>query len=218
MGNPLMLWQYLNDISTAYVFGGSRYVPYDTDCSGIVCAAVWQKLGIDPYTLGGDTGSQWRSALLEIIWQGETPDLPWGIMQEDDLIFTSIYSPNFDTANGSHVGFYTGNPEAPFLSHYADGGPYVTAVNAVYGGREKYYGVGRLKVLNNAEIIEKLDQLMKWLPAWVWEYNYQGTAPYGNMYNTLVQTNLFVQDVKRNQEIIDGKLDRLLNLLEGDLK
>lgn len=31
-----MIWQYLNDISTDYMFGGSRYEPYNTDCSGIV--------------------------------------------------------------------------------------------------------------------------------------------------------------------------------------
>lgn len=129
-------------ISTDYVFGGSRYEPYNTDCSGIVCAAFYQVFGISPYTLGTWTGAQWSNDFLDFVWYGYSPDLPYDEMFEGDVIFTSNCSPDFSTGNGSHVGFYTGNPEAPFLSHFANGGPYVTAVNGVYGN-EQYYGVKR---------------------------------------------------------------------------
>lgn len=210
-----MIWQYLNNISTNYVFGGSRYEPYDTDCSGIVCAGCYQVLGISPDELGTWTGAQWQSALLETIWQGTTPDLPYEIMQEDDFIFTSTESPMFDTGNGSHVGLYTGDANEPFLSHFANGGPYITAVNAVYGGRERYFGVRRLMVLDAREILEKLDQIIKYLPAWLWEYNYENSAPFGNMYNTAVQTNLFAQDIKRDIERLNERLDVIENKLNG---
>ena len=202
-----MIWQYLNNISTDYVFGGSRYEPYDTDCSGMVCAGFWQKLGIEPNQLGTWTGAQWASPILETIWEGTTPNLPWNLMQEDDLIFTSTESPRFDTEWGSHVGFYTGDSNMPFLSHFKDGGPFITKVNGVYGGMECYYGVRRLKILDTREIIEKLDQLMKYLPAWMWEYNYENSAPFGNMYNTAIQTNLFVQDCKHEFEKLNERLD-----------
>lgn len=189
-----MIWQYLNNISTNYVFGGSRYEPYDTDCSGIVCAGCWQKLGIEPSQLGVWTGAQWASPILETIWEGETPNLPWNLMQEDDLIFTSTESPLFDSEWGSHVGLYTGDSNMPFLSHFKDGGPYITKVNGVYGGMECYFGVRRLKG-------------MSLRPADVWEYNYENTAPFGNMYNTAVQTNLFTQDIKRDLERLNERLD-----------
>ena len=134
---------YIWPISTNYVFGGSRWEPYNTDCSGMVCAAYWHVHGISPYTLGTWTGGQWSSPETVEIWRGTTPNLPWDIMEKGDMIFTGYTSPEYNTGNGSHVGFYTGNPNAPFLSHYANGGPDVTAVNGVYGGCEKYYGVKR---------------------------------------------------------------------------
>lgn len=129
-------------ISTNYVFGGSRYEPYNTDCSGIVCAAFYQVFGIEPFVLGTWTGAQWSNGFLDFVWYGYSPDLPYNDMLPGDVIFTSNCSSDFSTGNGSHVGFYTGNPEAPFLSHFANGGPYVTAVNGVYGN-ERYYGVRR---------------------------------------------------------------------------
>ena len=235
-----MIWQYLNNISTNYVFGGSRYEPYDTDCSGIVCAGCYQVLGISPDELGTWTGAQWQSALLETIWQGTTPNLPYEIMQEDDLIFTSCESPMFDTGNGSHVGLYTGDVNAPFLSHFANGGPYITAVNGVYGGRERFFGVRRLKrfmgsILDDTSYqepyptgasigtrivymdmyINQILRLCENMPARVMEYNYENTAPFGNIYNTIVQTNLFAQDIKRDIERLNERLDVLENKLNG---
>ena len=164
----------LMPVSTRYVFGGTRYDIYDTDCSGIVCGAFYKVFGLDPYRLGDFTGSQWNRGTLAKLWWGTTPDLPWEDMEKGDVIFTSNCSPDFSTANGSHVGFYTGDPARPFLSHYADGGPYVTAVNGVYGGTECYFGVARYK--------EGIDDMQ---PANVWEYNYQGSAVGGNMYNAV---------------------------------
>lgn len=143
MASNAEMVDYIWPISTNYVFGGSRWDPYDTDCSGIVCAAFWHVHGVNPYDLGDWTGAQWNRGLLAKIWWGTTPYLPWGSMQKGDVIFTSTSAPSFDTGNGSHVGFYTGDPNAPFLSHYANGGPYVTAVNGVYGGNERYFGVAR---------------------------------------------------------------------------
>lgn len=168
------LVKLLLPISTNYVFGGSRYEPYNTDCSGIVCAAFYQVFGISPYNLGTWTGAQWNSGLLDFIWYGYSPDLPYDRMYIGDVIFTSNVSSDFSTGNGSHVGFYTGNPNAPFLSHFANGGPYVTAVNGVYGN-ERFYGVRRYtKGCDDMEAHE------------VWEYNYKDTAPKGNMYNCVV--------------------------------
>lgn len=136
------LVKLLLPIETNYVFGGSRYIPYDTDCSGIVCAAFFQVYGISPYTLGTWTGAQWSNDFLDFVWYGYTPNLPYESMYPGDVIFTSNVSADFSTGNGSHVGFYTGNPGAPFLSHFANGGPYITAVNGVYGN-ERYFGVKR---------------------------------------------------------------------------
>lgn len=143
MASNAEMVDYIWPISTNYVFGGSRYEPYNTDCSGMVCAAFWHVHGIDPSFLGDWTGAQWNRGLLKQLWWGQTPYLPWDIMQKGDVIFTSTSAPSFNTGQNSHVGFYTGDPNAPFLSHYANGGPYVTAVNGVYGGNEKYYGVAR---------------------------------------------------------------------------
>lgn len=145
-------------ISTNYVFGGSRYEPYNTDCSGMVCAAFWQVFGISPYRLGTWTGDQWSFDFLETIWYGYTPNLPYEKMLPGDVIFTSNVSPDFSTGNGSHVGFYTGIENVPFLSHFADGGPYITAVNGVYGN-ECYFGVRRYK--------DGVDEME---PADVWAY------------------------------------------------
>lgn len=143
MASNAEMVDYIWPISTNYVFGGSRYEPYNTDCSGMVCAAFWHVHGVDPYSLGSWTGAQWNNGLLTQIWWGTDTNFPWGSMQKGDVIFTSTTAPNFDTGQGSHVGFYTGDPNAPFLSHFANGGPYVTAVNGVYGGNERYYGVAR---------------------------------------------------------------------------
>lgn len=143
MASNAEMVDYIWPISTNYVYGGSRYSPYNTDCSGMVCAAFWHVHGIDPSFLGDWTGAQWNRGLLKQLWWGQTPYLPWDIMQKGDVIFTSTSAPSFNTGQNSHVGFYTGDPNAPFLSHFANGGPYVTAVNGVYGGNEKYYGVAR---------------------------------------------------------------------------
>lgn len=181
----------LMPIATNYVFGGTRYDVYDTDCSGIVCGAFYKVFGLDPYTLGDFTGSQWSWGTLAKLWWGTTPDLPWDMMEKGDVIFTSNCSPDFSTGQGSHVGFYTGDPNAPFLSHYANGGPYVTAVNGVYGGTEKYFGVARY--------LPGLEEDMR--PAEVWEYNYNETAVYGNMYNAM---NCTAQAVLEGHESAAG--------------
>lgn len=172
----------LMGVSTEYVFGGTRYDIYRTDCSGIVCGAFYRVFGLDPYVLGVDTGSQWSRGTLAKLWWGTTPDLPWDDMYKGDLIFTSNCSPDFSTANGSHVGFYTGDPAHPFQSHFADGGPYITAVNGVYGGTEKFFGLARY--------LPGLEEDMR--PAEVWEYNYEGSAPGGNCYNALMETTYAV--------------------------
>lgn len=137
------LVDFLMPISTRYVFGGSRFEPCDTDCSGMVDAAFWHVFGLSPYVLGDYTGNIWASSATEEIWRGTTPDLPWGIMKKGDIILSGYTSPNFNTGSGSHVGLYTGDPNAPFLSHFRNGGPEVTGMLGVYGGRECYFGVKR---------------------------------------------------------------------------
>lgn len=246
-----MIWQYLNNISTNYVFGGSRYEPYNTDCSGMVCAGFWQKLGIEPSQLGAWTGAQWASHILETIWEGTTPNLPWNLMQEDDLIFTSTESPLFDSEWGSHVGLYTGDSNMPFLSHFKDGGPFITKVNGVYGGMECYYGVRRLKqfmgsVWDDAsyqepfatgasmgtrivymdmfinqikEMVENMpneivDKIIKEVIAKIWEYNYEGTAPDGNMYNCIIQDRMMMQDVWQNRNRPKDSFEKVLDRLD----
>ena len=109
----------------------------------MMCAAMWHVHGVDPYTFGDCTGAQWNGGLLRKLWWGTDPYLPWDIAQKGDFIYTSTVAPSFDTGQGSHVGLYTGDPNAPFLSHFANGGPYVTAVNGVYGGNERYFGLAR---------------------------------------------------------------------------
>jgi hypothetical protein len=130
-----------------YTFGGSRYDFWEgTDCSGLVCSALYKTYGIDPYSFGDWTGAQWSDTnYTDQIWWGTTADLPWDDMQRGDLIFTSNCSEDFSTGEGSHIGFYTGDPSNPFYSHFATYGPRWTAVNGVYGN-ECYYGVKRLKV------------------------------------------------------------------------
>lgn len=176
------LVDYLMPISTNYVLGGSRYSPYNTDCSGVVDAAFWHVFGVYPWALGDWTGNMWTSSITEQIWWGTTPYLPFDSMQKGDLIFTSTLSGAFDTVNGSHVGFYTGNPDAPFLSHFANGGPYVTAVNGVYSGNERYFGVKRYLPgseddMDKTELISTRDDgnIPAW-EAWSWAYTYAKEA------------------------------------------
>lgn len=175
------LVDYLMPISTNYVLGGSRYSPYNTDCSGVVDAAFWHVFGVYPWALGDWTGNMWTSSVTEQVWWGTTPYLPFDSMQKGDLIFTSTLSGAFDTVNGSHVGFYTGNPDAPFLSHFTNGGPYVTAVNGVYSGNEKYYGVKRYMPgsddMNKDELIATRDDgnIPAW-EAWSWAFTYAKDA------------------------------------------
>lgn len=142
MADNSQLVDFLMPISTNYVFGGSRFEPYDTDCSGVVCAAFWHVHGVSPYTLGTWTGDMWASGATREIWRGTTPNLPWDIMKKGDIIFSGYTSPDFNTGNGSHVGLYTGDPSAPFLSHFRNGGPEVTGMMGVYGN-ERYFGVKR---------------------------------------------------------------------------
>ena len=161
---------------TNYVFGGSRWGMQDTDCSGMVDGAFWKVFSISPYSLGTWTGAIWNSPELERIHFGTSPNLPWDRMRIGDVISTSTCSANFSTGNSSHVGFYTGDPSAPFVSHFANGGPYVTAVNGVYGGREIYFGVQRYTP-GSEEDVSAQD---------VWNYNWESTAPEGNMYNCVL--------------------------------
>lgn len=166
---------------TNYVFGGSRWDMNNTDCSGMVDGAFWKVFGISPYSLGTWTGAIWNSPELERIHFGTSPNLPWDIMQIGDVISTSYTSPTFSTGEGSHVGFYTGNPDAPFVSHFANGGPYVTAVNGVYGGREIYFGVQRYMPgsddMNKDELIATRDDgnIPAW-EAWSWAFTYAKDA------------------------------------------
>lgn len=143
MANNSDLVDFLLPISTRYVFGGSRFEPYDTDCSGMVDAAFWHVFGLSPYILGTCTGEIWASNATKRIWQGQTPNLPWDEMKKGDVILSGYTSSHFDTGNGSHVGFYTGTPDAPYLSHFRDGGPEITGMLGVYGGKEKYFCVKR---------------------------------------------------------------------------
>lgn len=234
-----MIWEKLCEISTDYVLGGSRYEPYNTDCSGMVCAGFYQYMQIDPILLGWWTGGIWQSDILDTIWSGDTPELPYYDMKPDDFIFTSTKSPIFDTVNGSHVGLYTGNPDSPFLSHFANGGPYITPVNGVYSGCEQFFGVRRLKdsmsnvwddtsyqepfatgatmgtrlVYIDKYVNEIRDNVLE-MPSKLWEYNYEGTSPFGNMYNCAVQTNLFAQDIKRDLERLEEKVEQLARIIE----
>ena len=182
MASNAEMVDYIWPISTNYVFGGSRYSPYNTDCSGMMCAAMWHVHGVDPYTFGDCTGAQWNGGLLRKLWWGTDPYLPWDIAQKGDFIYTSTVAPSFDTGQGSHVGLYTGDPNAPFLSHFANGGPYVTAVNGVYGGNERYFGLARYMPgsegdMDKTELISTRDDgnIPAW-EAWSWAYTYAKDA------------------------------------------
>ena len=182
MASNAEMVDYIMPISTNYVFGGSRYEPRNTDCSGMMCAAMWHVHGVDPYTFGDCTGAQWNGGLLRKLWWGTDPYLPWDIMQKGDFIFTSTVAPSFNTGEGSHIGLYTGDPNAPFLSHFANGGPYVTAVNGVYSRNEKYFGVARYvpgseKDMDKGELISTRDSgnIPAW-QAWSWAYTYAKDA------------------------------------------
>ena len=234
-----MIWDKLAEISTDYVFGGTRYDVYDTDCSGIVCGAFFKYLNIDPFDLGWWTGGMWVSPLLEHIWQGDSPELPWNALNEDDLIFTSTCARDFDSYNGSHVGLYTGNVEFPFLSHFCDGGPYITSVDGVYSGNERYFGVARLKGFNmdvwddtsyqepfptGASMGTRLVYIDKFvneikddvenLPDKIWHYNWEGTAPDGNMYNCVIQMRMMMQDLWQNRNKTIDMLEKVLDELK----
>lgn len=204
-------------ISTNYVFGGTRYEPYNTDCSGIVCAAFYQVFGIEPFVLGTWTGAQWSNDFLDFIWYGNSPNLPYDEMLVGDVIFTSNCSPDFSTGNGSHVGFYTGNPNAPFLSHFADGGPYVTAVNGVYGN-ERYYGVKRYS--KGAENME---------PGDVWAYKNKAMNGNNDAYQLLTDIHNQVtrtdtagwptpngHDIFGRVNAIEKNVDEILKILKAD--
>lgn len=203
-------------ISTNYVFGGTRYEPYNTDCSGIVCAAFYQVFGIEPFVLGTWTGAQWSNDFLDFIWYGNSPNLPYDEMLVGDVIFTSNCSPDFSTGNGSHVGFYTGNPNAPFLSHFADGGPYVTAVNGVYGN-ERYYGVKRYS--KGAENME---------PGDVWAYKNKAMNGNNDAYQLLTDIHNQVtrtdtagwptpngHDIFGRVNAIEKNVDEILKILKA---
>lgn len=200
-------------ISTNYVFGGSRYEPYNTDCSGIVCAAFYQVFGIEPFVLGTWTGAQWSNGFLDFVWYGYSPDLPYDDMLPGDVIFTSNCSSDFSTGNGSHVGFYTGNPEAPFLSHFANGGPYVTAVNGVYGN-ERYYGVRRYTQgadeMNKDELISTRDSgnIPCW-QAWSWAYTYSKDT--AEAIKNLKVTGATIDYDKLADKVADKLAERLKN-------
>lgn len=200
-------------ISTNYVFGGSRYEPYNTDCSGIVCAAFYQVFGIEPFVLGTWTGAQWSNGFLDFIWYGYSPDLPYDDMLPGDVIFTSNCSSDFSTGNGSHVGFYTGNPEAPFLSHFANGGPYVTAVNGVYGN-EQYYGVRRYTQgadeMNKDELISTRDSgnIPCW-QAWSWAYTYSKET--AEVIKNLKVSGATIDYDKLSDKVADKLAERLKN-------
>ena len=167
--------QFINSIP--YVFGGSRYYADNgTDCSGLVCAALVSVHGIDPYDFGDWTGAQWRDGqFTRVIHWGWSPDLPWEDMQRGDLIFTSNCSEDFSTGNGSHVGFYTGDPDAPFLSLFGTPGAQVTAVNGVYGN-ECYYGVKRI-ICEEEQEEEMIDYeyLADLVAERVWNFEQNGT-------------------------------------------
>lgn len=142
----MALWEKMLEISTDYVLGGSRYEMRDTDCSGMVCAALYTYMGIDPFNAGWWTGGMWVSDVFETVYHGDFDGLPLERMKPDDLVFTSPESEYFDSVNGSHVGLYTGRET--YVSHFCDGSPYETALDGVYGGRERYFGVRRMKNMN----------------------------------------------------------------------
>lgn len=193
--------QYTNIIP--YVFGGARYdADSGTDCSGLVCAAMHNAHGIDPYDFGDWTGAQWNDTeyTREIHW-GTSPELPWEDMQRGDLIFTSNRSSGFRTGNGSHVGFYTGDPDAPFLSHFATPGPRVTAVNGVYGN-ECYYGVKRI-LCEEEEEEEMIDYeyLADLVANKVWNFEQNGTLMRDRVQGTDEAANACRVQLERKDDV-----------------
>jgi len=198
------VYEYLLPIATRYVLGGSQYEPYDTDCSGMVTAGFYKVYGIEPPPDRAWTGSMWASPDSDLIYQGTSPDLPWDEMEVDDLIFTSVYSPDFDTVNGSHVGVYTGNPDLPLLSHFADGGPYQTSLTHVYAGNERYFGVKRMKGVGDMTLNE-------------WMYKELST-PYGNtpMWELLSWSYTYsrnadsqIRELKKQLDAANAKIDAM---------
>ena len=189
---------YMNSIP--YVFGGSRYDADDgTDCSGLVCAALNNAHGIDPYDWGDWTGAQWADEnQTRQIWWGTSPDLPWDEMHCGDLIFTSNCSEDFSTGNGSHVGFYTGDPEAPFLSHFATPGARITAVNGVYGN-ECYYGVKRI-LCEEEEMID-YDELADKVAERVWNFEQNGTLMRDRIQGTDEAANACREQLTRTDDV-----------------
>lgn len=173
-----------------YIFGGSRFdASNGTDCSGLVTAAMYNAHGIDPTAFGTWTMPQWLDGdYTRCLHYGTTPDLPYEDMQRGDLIFTSNCSSDFSTGNGSHVGFYTGNPDAPFLSHFATPGARITAVNGVYGN-ECYYGVKRII----CEDQEENDMLNDDDIARIWAYHYENDSDEWDCYTKLREASKFVQ-------------------------
>lgn len=181
-----------------YTFGGDRYDFWSgTDCSGLVCSAVYKTHGIDPYDLGDWTGAQWSDTeYTDQIWWGTDADLPWDDMQRGDLIFTSNCSEDFSTGNGSHIGFYTGDPSNPFYSHFATPGPRWTAVNGVYGN-ECYFGVKRLKCEqdNNQE---KEDDMSA---EDVWNFDQNGTLMRDRVQGTDQAANSANEQLTRRDDV-----------------
>lgn len=143
----MAIWEEMAKVSTSYVLGGTRYEMRDTDCSGMVCAALYQFAGIDPFDAGWWTGGMWVSDKFETVYHGDFAGLPLDSMRPDDLVFVSTEAKYFDSVNDSHVGLYVG--DGTYISHYCDGGPYITALDAVYGGNEKFIGVRRQKGMTN---------------------------------------------------------------------
>lgn len=190
--------QFINSIP--YVFGGSRYKADDgTDCSGLVCAAMVNAHKIYPHKLGDWTGAQWYDVeYTRNIYWGMTPELPWEDLQRGDLIFTSNCSEDFSTGNGSHVGFYTGDPEAPFLSHFATPGARITAVNGVYGN-ECYYGVKRI-LCEEEEMID-YDELANKVAERVWNFEQNGTLMRDRIQGTDEAANACREQLTRTDDV-----------------
>lgn len=143
-GQKLVDWCYSKAGQWNYVFGGSRTDPDSTggtDCSGMITAAFYQVLNIYPDVIGSWTGSQWTNSNFTTILDSTTDfsAIPWGDMLPGDLIFTASSTTGnstFSTGSGSHVGFYTGTPNAndSYISCYTNGCPNLSAVSTIYGG------------------------------------------------------------------------------------
>ena len=185
---------YAEQFDVPYIFGGNRYnADSGTDCSGLVCAAFYNVHGVKPSELGDWTGAQWSEGeYTRTIWYGTSPDLPYDEMQRGDLIFTSNCSSDFSTGNGSHIGFYTGDPDAPFLSHFASNGPRVTAVNGVYGN-ECYYGVKRILLEEESEDDMSAED--------VWNFEQNGTLMRDRVQGTDQAANSANEQLTRRDDV-----------------